>query len=48
MPVLLKAFGAWLVLDGALSLVLCSDKGWNCQAVRIIRILIGIALFFIK
>ena len=48
MPMALKVIGGWLVLDGALSMRLCSDKTVTYQAVKFLRVLIGIALFFIK
>lgn len=46
MIVPLKLVGAWLFLDGLVSLVKCSDKKWTFQLVRLIRMLIGAALFF--
>ena len=48
MNLFLKAVGIWLFLDGLLSLFLCSDKKWNYQLIRALRIVIGIVLFVIR
>lgn len=44
----LKLIGTWLFFDGLLSLFLCADKKFLYQVVRVIRLSLGVALFFIK
>ena len=42
-----KVIAIWLCIDGGASLVFCSDRYWWAQAVRVLRVVLGIVLFFI-
>ena len=39
-------FGVYLIIDGLVSLYVFRGQAWHCQAVRIVRTLIGISQFF--
>ena len=43
---ILMAFGVILILDGLISLVIFRRQEWYCQAVRVVRTIIGIALLY--
>jgi len=42
----LTLFGVYLIIDGIVSLYVFRRQAWYCQAVRIVRTLIGISQFF--
>lgn len=44
---LIKIFGAWLVLDGFFSMIVVYEKRLTYQMVRAIRIVIGICLIWV-
>ena len=44
--VIFTLFGAYLIIDGIVSLCVFRKQAWYCQVVRLVRTLIGVSQFF--